>query len=753
MSDFKHEVNNWIIGVTTSVDGDQSPGLTLAKNTQLHRLGVGRSVIGSRGGLRVTTRFKYATAYDPPTTGMAHMQTYSYATTPTTTYTNYLACLARDGRMFYKPPSDTWSEETIFPSFPVGTTTWFSDTHHIDSTVMNNRLFMVNGGENPRSLKEKTEVAFGLSAPPVIFAGGVANTFVDGQPSVLPADTYDVYMTNISSATGGESNPSPIATATTTTGQVLLISPNMGAATPFSTEELTLYGSVRFFLRRRSTQGRAYVATRVMNINGATLNAPDGTISMSAVITAGVMYINSSAQEIADHILPMPSLTENSKPPSGLLHIATYGRRLIAANRRQFFWSKLDQPDSFPPNNVETVNTGEGDEITGLFPISDEILVVFTKSSIFGLFGNDPQYWTLRPINTTVGCASHKSIIEFEGQIAWWSPQYGPVIMKGMEIENIGLEQLGRSHWSYGPELDDRIKGGWDPANEHILWVLVSQLDPTMSTNILPYNYRARAWVASEWSTIPISAMATGYGNNGQQRLFVADRICNLYYFDTNIGTDGRYATTDVWNGNFVASSSEITTFTLLSGSVYGETVGSTPVQLDTKDRTVTILDSSGVFVAQRYVVSNSGTVVTLDRAVNLTSGATYTFVIGAALVEIGTPWFDGGDSFARKRFDKCFVQVTSAQPQPTHTTIIDYQKNMDTSVSTRVGEITVTTDEVVTDPATNAVMDQTSAYRRYNVFKNAQCMRLILRSVRVAPVVYSKLGLTGKVLSDRLLR
>ena len=594
---------------------------------------------------------------------------------------------------------------------------------------MNGRLILV-AGPLRRSLFGKTYQPFGVQAPQ---ASALLTPTVGGVPIRLPADTYDLFVTTYVSATGAESNPTYLGEFTTdgnNDGLIQVTLANTGV----------LADKWRIYVRRQSTQAIAYRLTDVYLADDSIVSS-DGDI----LISANVVVVNVSSEVLADLILPVPLAHENDEMPADTVFVATYGRRLIAASRRKLYWSKLDIPDAFPPENFEIIDTGEGDEITGIVPTTGEQLLVFTTSSVWVVDGIDPQYWRLKPIDTTVGCVGRKSIVAFDDAMAWWSPQYGPVLMAGGQIEKIGYDLLGKQTVEGVTPFDwPMIVSGWDPSTTHIVWGITGTGD-VKPTLLWPYNYRLKTWAASYWDPSTVGGMATGRDNHGRQRLFLIDDGYRLSYLDDTYNYDALPGGTAT--GTFVAGSSEIST--IAGTGFYNQTYGANTADL--RRLRVTIVDSAGQFVARRTIQSNTTTSITLRRSVLVTSGATYTYYICTPHMQLMTNWFDGDQPFLRKRHDRLYVDVQCSES--TVPLLINVQLNNDASVNAKTFSVLAENVVAGTVDATwdaTLVLSVPFVKKRLGVWKNGHNCRVTFMQAQPVKSVVSKIVVSGRMLSDR---
>lgn len=650
MADLYAEQSNFAGGVQPTLALDRLPenAFVAGINSAFHEIGPNQASIGTRQGL---TLINDTAVTDFPSLHFLRLYSYDAGNG----YTNYLVVCARNGKLFYKTPDNTLTSELIVPpNFPSysGQQCFSSGDILVDGTVFNNRLFLLNHGGERRSLLNQTYVPWGLLP--------IATTSVTAVSSgtLLPADTYDVAVTSYHSSTGGESSIGTAAVVTTTVGQRLSIS-----ITPTSAETAQ-YTHWRVYLRRRSTQAKLYLVSS-LGVGG---DIPIGTTTV---------LLDIADTTIAAQTTPAPSTTENAPPPSGLKYVATYGRRLLVADDRKVYWSKQDKADNFPPANFEPIETGEGDRITGIYPFSEELLIVFMTTAIWGIYGNDPQTWTVKPIDHTVGCLSHTSVVESNGGLGWWSDAYGPVLYNGTSITRLGERDLGRdiciNNVNYARA--SHIWAGHDPQFARILWA-VPEAGQTRNTAIIPYNYRLDRFEATQWNPMPAASLSMGYTDDGSPKLFLGNDRGQLYYFDDGAATDGAGTFVDtvlpggglqqesrlagIFTATNVASISSITDTT--DTSLVFKTSGSGLI-----GRYVVIVDTNNVPIAKREIYnstspanSNTKTTLYLGAVVGVQPGATYKYYIAGPDFRVSTRTYDMGQTFARKRFDRIYFSAKS---------------------------------------------------------------------------------------------
>ena len=341
---------------------DQIPDNAIPQgvNTAFVKIGGGKTAMGTRPGLHTVNTSALAA-----NKAVHYQHPYYYNTG--TGYTSYLATCTDDGKLYYKQSDDTYTSALAPPAnFPSPSSLCFTaGSSPIDATVFNNRLFLINTASERRSLVNQTYVPWGLS-PMATWA-----TADNGSgSSSMPNETYDVTITSYHSTTGGESSSATIKTQTLTSSNHRI----EVSITPTSAESAQ-YTHWRVYIRRQTTQSSLYQVLTFENSGGSSI-VTDGNIPIATT----TVYIDLTAAQIAALTTVAPSTTENNGPPATAQHVIAFGRRLIVSDGRNIYWSKQDKADNFDTRNYEPIDTGEGDEIRGLHPYSDELLLIFMST-------------------------------------------------------------------------------------------------------------------------------------------------------------------------------------------------------------------------------------------------------------------------------------------------------------------------------------------------------------------------------------
>jgi hypothetical protein len=226
-------------------------------------------------------------------------------------------------------------------------------------TTMKNFCFIANGMD-PLQVYNGTKVydaGIVAPAPPTLAIGG----------GILPADTYSVVITYYDATSGLESSSS---------SEVELVLGAAGGVTvtwgPYTGEHP--YTHTRVYIRQNSNQTEHFLAAEIPVPTTST------TISLS--------------QDHLDALTVIaPDEDENDPPPTGLIGVEAHVSRIFGHNGSRVFYSNLDSPEAWDPDNSFSVNTDDGSRITALFA-AHEVLIIFKRDTVWALYGEDPATWT-----------------------------------------------------------------------------------------------------------------------------------------------------------------------------------------------------------------------------------------------------------------------------------------------------------------------------------------------------------------------
>lgn len=152
--------------------------------------------------------------------------------------------------------------------------------------------------------------------------------------------------------------------------------------------------------------------------------------------------------------------TDRSPPIKGR-YISQFQNLMVTAGNIQFpnvvSFSDVENAEYFPlPDNQYTIQTRQGDKITGIAP-SAENFIVFHSRSIHAMTGDVPnQNVRVDLVTQDIGCAAHASISQVRGALMFLS-EAGPRMMIGAQIPSaIGMADEVRIASRIDPDFEQR---------------------------------------------------------------------------------------------------------------------------------------------------------------------------------------------------------------------------------------------------------------------------------------------------------
>lgn len=129
---------------------------------------------------------------------------------------------------------------------------------------------------------------------------------------------------------------------------------------------------------------------------------------------------------IASSALGVEAANDQGKPPPYEFCI-THQERLFCNSSQdpQYLWySDLGNPFVFTSTNFILIADGDGEKITGL-GVQGNSVIVFKENSVWVIYmpGTDDTQWVRVKSNAKYGCASHRSILEYEQQLMYLGQQ------------------------------------------------------------------------------------------------------------------------------------------------------------------------------------------------------------------------------------------------------------------------------------------------------------------------------------------
>lgn len=501
----------------------------------------------------------------------------------------------------------------------------------VPSFTVANDLCFITSTSAQLKLRGLTVEGFGITRPsPPTPAAGSAGAMTG---------TYEVALTFYNTNTGHESSRSDAAsiTVTATTIDVSWSAPSDAQVT-----------HTRVYLRK-PTLGTNFFQVAQVTAATTTAGIDVSDTSYSALITVG------------------PDTVENDPPPGGCSSSAWHRSRLFLADETNLYYSKIALPEAFDPEAFEPVNADDGQTIVGLLSAEDR-LYVLKRDSVWALEGDDPATWYLTLVDASTGCTSFRSIWTVEQTAGWWS-EHGPVVLSGGRLANIGQPTIRTliEPTALNTARLGEICAAVDVVEQRVLW-LTSSSGSSENDQWLSYNYRLGVWEGI-WD--PMAAASIIFIEDAQSRPWVHIGSYLGQFFRVFEGTNDGVAS-GTKTGTLTASGTSMSSFTGLSG------LDTTGTKL--AGRILYLVSATGTLTGRATISTNTATAITTAAAITgLTSGATYTWFIGAIDFRWSTKWSDFGEFSTKKRFTFLEGQVESASQSIAY--YIDMSFNFDTSV------------------------------------------------------------------------
>lgn len=615
------QLESWEGGVNTAAPADLIAANTSprALNSAFQMLSGTVCAQGKRGGCTVVNVSPIGS--QPAVTGQFQFRHRSGATT-----TEIFHLLVDSLGGLKKKQADT----TLAAADGSNTNPFTNGYYLPDAAVMGNRITIVNG-QNQIVFNGTKAFQSGIVAPaaPTLTATGVG----------VMNGAYDVATTYYDSATGLESSRS-----TSTTSAVLVNQQLKVDWVAYAGQHPTTH--VRVYIRKQSLGGDfALAATVAVGSTTTTLNLNDAAI-LALIILA-------------------PDTAQNNPIPSSVASVAAHVSRLFACDLQFVYYSNLDQPEAFDPDNFFTTNVDDGKPLTAIHS-AHEVLIIWKRDSMWALYGEDPSTWIVRLVSPEIGCLSPRSVVTVDGITYWWSEQ-GPMAWNGSGAPvAVGL---GRLDPTINPVLAlnasalDPTPGlsyvgpvaAADIVNQRVLFGLPS-INNTVNDIILPYNYRLQQWESSGWQILDAASLAAIEDFNSIPQVFLGSYKGQIFQLSNTDFSDGIVYPTNP------ASSLTTRSGTATAGTSTTLTDSGATFNLSLPGRYITIYDSVGGVQQRKRIASNTTTVITLDTGQTFSPvpSAGTRYAIGTIDLEFDTSWRTFGAPFRKKRHEFGYFLMSS---------------------------------------------------------------------------------------------
>lgn len=623
------------------------------------------------------------------------------------TYTLYHLCVSDNGRLDVMSSLGTPAAADSANPAP-----FTSGTHIPDFATSNNLAFIVNRNGDKKKFNGTSVQNFGIDRPTV---GTMA--LADSGSLGVHNGTYEARLTYYNANTGQESSISDSTAATLAVTNKIINWSNI----PVSSD--TQVTARRLYIRNTATMTNFYLA-KTLSDNTSTTTTTN--VSDASLVSLG------------------PDTAENDPPPANVKYLATHLSRLFASDGVSVFYSKVGLPESFDPDNTEEVNANDSDQITGLHA-AHEFLIIFKRTQMYALFGDDPASWTIRQISADIGCVSHRSVRTIEGITYWWSLK-GPIKWDGVGLpEAIGTPKINptidSAALAYG-EFSN-LCAEVDQQNQRVMFA-VPEFNKTRNTLILPFNYRLAVWESDGWNPFDVASMAAVEDTNKIPWVMVGSYSGQVFKW-WNASNDA-IPIQSTTTGTATSATSTTLTDTVATFAIVGAGL---------IDRYVYITDPTNTNTQRIRIVSNTATVLTIDSATPIFGDVTgYTYIVGGPDFAWDTPWMDGLQPFFKKRFEYLYIQAYSTTGNISVT--VDFFLDYDNFTVAKTAAFTTTStgavwDTSLWDSPTTPWGYALTRQIRTRIGKTGRYWRARFRNAQPdQEVILAKVGMRSELLTDK---
>jgi hypothetical protein len=286
------------------------------------------------------------------------------------------------------------------------------------------------------------------------------------------------------------------------------------------------------------THVRVHIRKTGLNVNFLRVTAGTGYVAGKGVpIATATTVLDLSDDAILAYLASPDSLEHN--PPAvdsagtssddllgGLIH----GGRLLTWSPTGIYYSQFDEPEQFDPESFEPISPDDGQELVTCHKPNDDVVLVFKRGSLYGIFGNDPNTWSVELIDPSVGCVAPQSIITIEGTTYWWSV-LGPMAWNGSGPPlQIGYQRLRDTvdPSATNPAAWSGIVTHVQPSEQKVVF-WVPEAGSLQNSMGLPFNYRLGVFESDLWNPFPVASAVTGEDADGRPVVILGGYYGRLY--------------------------------------------------------------------------------------------------------------------------------------------------------------------------------------------------------------------------------
>ena len=242
---------------------------------------------------------------------------------------------------------------------------------------------------------------------------------------------------------------------------------------------------------------------------------------------------------------------------NGVKYIAIHDHHLIAAgvenNLNTVYYSVYNDPDNFTGSGAGSVTIS--DQVQGIKGFRTD-LIVFAENSIHKLINiNDSSNIRIDPITENVGCLSGYSIQEIGGDLIFLAPDGLRTVAGTARIGDVELGTVSSNIQNIVSDLAETINLYTvssvvlrEKSQYRLFYTNTGAADSTQRGIIGTLRPNGFQW--SETRGLEVTAIGSGFDNNGIEQYYHGDTNGNIYQHDTGDDFDGtkilaRYTTPD----------------------------------------------------------------------------------------------------------------------------------------------------------------------------------------------------------------
>lgn len=300
-----------------------------------------------------------------------------------------------------------------------------------------------------------------------IAAPTVALTAADGAaPGVLDAGDYEVVYTYYNSATGAESNPSPVATVTVSASGTVDYT-DLGVSTNPQVDSRKIYRSLV------DSEGEWFHVLTILDNQTTAYAGEDAAL--------------------AD--MGLPAEQTNGVPPTNIDAMEVHQERMWLTDGLLVYFSELGLPESFAGASSLNVKSDDGYLIRSIKSFG-EVLLILKQNGIYYLAGSDEQSFQIRTLHDRHGCVARDTVAVAEGYAIWFGGD-NFYLTDGNRVSAIG--DLEVQDIIADIDSDDYSLMTADIYPDEG-WYMCAIPENGAITKWLAYNYRSGNWHVMTWS-------------------------------------------------------------------------------------------------------------------------------------------------------------------------------------------------------------------------------------------------------------